>query len=747
MIRAGILLAALLSTGALPVRAQPAPFDMSPEIDLRDPAQPSAPAPASVTSAPAPLPQRSEHFLLPTGSFRLTGEESREVMVVYLTQDQASAPARLEFSYLNALVVAPEISNLSLNVNGSEVARRPIASSSAPLPIAIDLPAGLLRQGANTIAFVASQRHRTDCSVSSTYELWTEVDSSSAALSFEGINIGKVRHLADLAAVGADAAGNTTIRLTAKGLDQPSASRAAVSLAQQLVLAMRVPNLHIEQADKLSESAAPGVLDVVLGTADQLPPAMAKYATQAASGPIAALVPLPSGATTLLVSGPDWADVILAVEAILVAAPPSADRPRIDLPHTVPILLGGNAVTLADLGVPTVEFNGRRHSARFQFDLPPDFYANNYGEAQLVLDAAYSSDVQPGSEIDIFTNTKIASATPLLRTDGGLLRDTIIRIPMTNLRPGRNDLEVVVNLNTKSDEVCSPGWTGKAPMRFVFSSSTQFRLPDYARAAALPDLELLTGSAWPYTEDSEVSLAIGHGPEATLTAMTLMARAAAASGKVLPVTIVSESALKPDRNAILVMTLPEMSPTTLGRSGLSRGSLAGNGGEESAMLDQFRTGGEVNAFSDFVDWMLHGFGLSFDDLRILPQSDAPYPAAATGVTLAQAVQPEGGLWTVLTGPDDASMRTGMDRLAVTTRWRQIGGRVSTLATTAASVTTVETRAPVLVQTQPFSFWNLRLVGANWFSGNILVFTAMLGGAAILLMLATALMLGKVGRQK
>lgn len=749
MIKSRLLAATLLSTIVLPVWAQPAPFDMTPESGLRTAPPPPYSTPGNAQPIPAQpvVAQRFEHYVLPSGDFRLTGEESRQANLVYLTKAQAEAPARLQLSYINAVVVAPEISQLAIRINGTELVRNAIASSSAPSMIAIDVPAGLLREGANRIEFSASQRHRTDCTVSSTYELWTEIDSGTALLSFEGRDVGQIRQLSDLAAIGVDADGATTIRLITPDLDDPEATHIAIELAQKLALALRVPNLHVERATNLSEAYAPGTLDVVLGPVAGLPGTLAQYGGQAGAGPIAALLTLPSQANTLLVSGPDWAGVAQATDAILAAAPISAERPRIDLPDAIPTLLGGQSLFLSDLGVPTTEFNGRRYTALFQFELPPDFYANLYGEAELVLDAAYSSDVLPGSEIDIFTNGQIASATPLLRTDGGLFRDTVIRLPMKNLRPGRNAIEVVVNLNARSDAVCSPGWTGEAPVRFVFSSSTQFRMPDYARAATLPDLQALTGSAWPYSEDPQVPLVLGRGTEPTMAAMTLLARAATASGKVLPVSVTAENQLQPDQNAIFVMPLAELSQLTTSRVHLAAGATRSST-EEGAVLDQFRSGAsQSNGVNNFADWALGRVGLSIDDLRLLPRYDAPYPVAANSVVLAQAMQPEGGLWTVLTGPDNANMLAGAQRLAVTAQWRQVGGRVSTLAVADTAVTAVETLEPQLVQTQPFSIWNLRLVAANWFSGNILIFTGVLAGAAILLMMATALVLGRAGRQK
>lgn len=748
MISHRLLLLAMLSTGSLPAMAQPT-FDMTPESDLR--VAPSVPYSTPANAEPVPIAPvtepRFEHFLFPGGDFRLTGEESRQAVMVYLTDEQAAAPARLQLSYLNAVVVAPEISQLAVKINGTELVRNAIASSSAPSLVGIDVPAGLLRAGANRIEFSATQRHRTDCTISSTYELWTEISSAAAVLSFKGTDLGQVRQLSDLAAIGVGADGSTTIRLITPVLSDAEAKRVAIDLVQKLALALRVANLHIELATTPSEANLPGVLDVVLGPAADLPAEFAQYQAQAGLGAIAAMLMVPSGANTLLVSGPDWTSVDQATGAILVAAPISTTRPRIDLPYAIPTLLGGQSVSLSDLGVPTTEFNGRRYSALFQFELPPDFYANLYGEAEMVLDAAYSSDVLPGSEIDIYANGQIASATPLLRTDGGLLRDTVIRFPMKNLRPGRNELEVVVNLNARSDQACIPGWTGQAPVRFVFSSSTQFRLPDYARAATLPNLQALTGSAWPYALDQQVPLVLGSNTDSTIAAMTLLARAATASGKVLPVNLTSEGQLRPDQNAIFVMPVAELSQPTIERVNLAPGA-TGTSADDRVALDRFRAGdGPSSGVNGFADWALSRVGLTTKDLRVLPGQDSPYPVAANSVVLAQAMQPEGGLWTLLTGPDSANMVMGAQRLAVTAQWRQVGGRVSTLAAADTAVTAVETMEPRLVQTQPFSLWNLRLVAANWFSGNILIFTGVLAAAALLLMMATALMLGKTGRQK
>ena len=71
-----LLIAALLSSVILPVFAQPAPFDMTPENELVvAPPTPSVDQPAAAPAIVAPT--TSDHYLLASPTLRLEGEENR----------------------------------------------------------------------------------------------------------------------------------------------------------------------------------------------------------------------------------------------------------------------------------------------------------------------------------------------------------------------------------------------------------------------------------------------------------------------------------------------------------------------------------------------------------------------------------------------------------------------------------------------------------------------------------------------
>ncbi|KKB75960.1 hypothetical protein VW35_19665 [Devosia soli] len=736
---------ALLALSAGVSAQQPAPFDMSPESGLvTKPADPAPATPATPAEAQPAAPQGFTRYLLPTGNLRLEGEESKDGVVVYLTDAQAAAPAKLQFSYLNALVVAPEVSNLRIRVNQTDITTAQIASSSAPTLVSAEIPAGILRAGANVVEFRASQRHRTDCTVDSTYELWTEIASDSAQLIFEGTGLDRLDQLAELGAVGVDATGNTTLRLLAPDTADPAAKATMLRLVQQIGLALRTPKLTISFADAPSAAQEPGILDVAIMPAAELPAAYDAARAQSSSGPLAAMLPVASGANTLVISGPTWDAIARAGDALVAAAPITPERPRYDLPSPTPMMQGDSSVTLSGLGVDSLEFNGRRYATNLQFELPADFYGYRYGELELVLDAAYSSDVLPGSEIDIYTNGEIASATPLLRTDGGALKDTRIRIPMTNLRPGRNVATLSVNLQTRSDASCAAGWTGSSPVRFVLSNASALRLPDYARAVTMPDLQVLTGTAWPYVNDTAVPIAIGQGEESMVSALMFAARIATASGNIINFSVVPDAELSAESDAFIVMPTTAISPLNLSRTGVGTGASSAQRNDE-ALLDQFATNEPGGPFAGQVQWLLETVGLNLTDLRVLPTPDQPYQPPADAVVVSQMRQPEGGLWTTLTAATGATLVSGTERLLDTDTWRQIGGRVSAIAPRDERVTTIAANNVTIVPDEPMSILNARRVAANWFSGNIVYFALAIVVGGILLMFATSRLLTRIGR--
>ena len=132
------------------------------------------------------------------------------------------------------------------------------------------MPAGLLHAGMNDIAVEAVQRHRTDCTIKSTYELWTEVVSERTYLDFEDGNAARWKRVEDVRAIGVNATGTTKFNFIVPASDQPAVTPVIIRLAQSLALMANMPN----QVFNVSESALPrpgaGEANIVAGTASEL---------------------------------------------------------------------------------------------------------------------------------------------------------------------------------------------------------------------------------------------------------------------------------------------------------------------------------------------------------------------------------------------------------------------------------------------------------------------------------------------
>ncbi len=167
---------------------------------------------------------------------RFEGETSAKTWPIYVTAAEARTRARVHIGFTHAISVMPEASSLSISVNDVPIAQTPIAAATDPGALDVELPRGLLTPGYNSLRIAVSQRHRVDCSMEATYELWTQVDPASSGLAFPGVSDPHIEVLDDLAAISPDASGAVTIRLVLPD----GADAAAVDNAMRAVEAVAI---------------------------------------------------------------------------------------------------------------------------------------------------------------------------------------------------------------------------------------------------------------------------------------------------------------------------------------------------------------------------------------------------------------------------------------------------------------------------------------------------------------------------
>ena len=268
-------------------------------------------------------------------------------------------------------MVAPEASHLVFLINGTPLIDQPIQSTSDVSEYLVAVPAGVLKSGLNQISIQATQRHRTDCDVPSTYELWTEIDQAKTFLSFADPSVSHLRRIDDIRAVGVDQSGRTSFNLVAPASDQRATTSPLILLTEGVAILANMPN----QSFSISRDQVPepqlGEMTIVVGTASELQSVLASVPAEAEIAPLAAFIDdAKTGPSTLVISGPSWESISTAIESIVSPADRPAAVSRTALSTRtwrspdVPLLLSATRYKFSEMGAKTQQFSGRRIQGR-----------------------------------------------------------------------------------------------------------------------------------------------------------------------------------------------------------------------------------------------------------------------------------------------------------------------------------------------------------------------------------------------
>ncbi|MGR9055674.1 cellulose biosynthesis cyclic di-GMP-binding regulatory protein BcsB [Rhizobium leguminosarum] len=753
--------------------AAPAPAPVPPPIAVQSPqSQPPALQPGAAANSAAPLRAGDvRRFVVPFSKLGLGGEYDRRSWSIYLTPEQAAAKASFTFAYQNSIVVAPEASALTVYLNNRPIGQQRVGSPDGPSTVTFEVPTGLLQPGANLVTFEAGQRHRTDCSIQSTYELWSNIDPAGTYLSFAGMDVAQLASADAIRAIGVDGAGKTEFDIVVPALEQPGTTKPLLRLAQGLSVLSSMPNQIFAFSTASLPAAGPGKLSVLVGTAAELRPLFPGLPPGAESAALAAFVTDPrSGSPLLLISGPSWQAVSSAIDTIVSPTDRSSDVRR-DVLTTerwsapnAPLVFSDTNIALSQLGVKTTEFSGRRLRTSFNIAVPADFYANAYGEAKVLLDAAYTDNVLPGSHIDIYVNDNIASTVPITTTTGGILRHLPIRVTMRHFKPGLNSVAIEAILMTKDDAACAPGATAGATPRFALFDTSELEIPDFARVGQRPNLAAMAGTAYPYGRATEPTpLFIDRVDADTLSAAaTLLGQMAITAGHPIAVETVASPNMIGDRDAIFIGSISQMPATALTQTNISTASQASwrpvvetqagvvDTGTAFEEWNSKVSGGVLRSrITAFREWLSRNFDISRSSLQFVPGAEEIFtPPNAATLMVAQGSSPAGaGSWTVVTAPSAKDLRAGLEVLTEQLNWPQISGHITTYSSKTGKIDTVPVTRFDFVPSTPWSIANFRLIAANWLSTNILSYAFLLVVFVLLIGITTSSMLGRLGRSK
>ena len=175
--------------------------------------------------------------------------------MVFLTTEQATATSTLHLGYRNSIYVAPEVSRLRLTINGKAIVDQPIGSAEKVVDIVAQVPNGTLQAGTNVIRIEAQQRHRTDCTIQSTYELWTEIDPSRTFIAFANAT-NRLSKLEDIPAVGVNPTGQTEPSIVVPSFGQSTAT-SLIRLSEGLAILAGTPHQSFEITRESGPQSAP----------------------------------------------------------------------------------------------------------------------------------------------------------------------------------------------------------------------------------------------------------------------------------------------------------------------------------------------------------------------------------------------------------------------------------------------------------------------------------------------------------
>ncbi|MCJ2032794.1 cellulose biosynthesis cyclic di-GMP-binding regulatory protein BcsB [Methylobacterium sp. J-068] len=686
-----------------------------------------------------------------TAPMRLWGENGAITWTLFATEAEARAGGRFQVGYLAAVSVLPEASTLTLTLNGKTLGATAIDGAKGLRTVSFEVPPGALSHGFNAVRVATRQRHRVDCSVAATYELWTQIDPDSTGFVSAASGLGAV---ADLAAASVSADGAVPIRLVQTGdrLSESGVER-LLGAVQDVVLAGRFgqPSVDFGPVPEAGDGLA-----LAVGPAEQLAKTLDLGALGPVTGPRLALFPgSPEHRPLLVATGASEADVTesLAELARLHAVPPqgtpSGLRALADAGGRR--IAGGESVTLADLGIADAHVAARTHRIGFDLALPHDVMAADYDRLALDLDGSYPAGLAPGAQISVEINGSSAGSTPLARAGGERFRRRTLFLPLRLLRPGLNRVVITAELPRQEDRAC-PAEEAVLPERLTLFASTRLTIPGLARIARQPDLAETLSAGFPYAQGPRRPMLSVPAPDrdSMAAAATLAARLGYAAGRAIPFGFAA------GRTAITGPTLI-VAPARL----LDAPTVKAAGLDPQSVREAW-TGRENLAAMQAVGPAARRRALRHDAIaacRATPAiSDAPAAARASAETgpdlggasavLTQAITGPGAddLVTLVTAPSAAALREAVDCLVHPRVWNHPQGRQAVLSASDGGVASWHDDRPRYVATAEASPLNLRRIAAGWLSlhaGFYGVFALLLAGC---LAGSTQLLVRNLGRR-
>ncbi|WP_161991078.1 MULTISPECIES: cellulose biosynthesis cyclic di-GMP-binding regulatory protein BcsB [unclassified Rhizobium] len=708
------------------------------------------------------------------------GESTSNEYPFYALPSEIAGSAKLVLWMQTAISAAPENSSMRVFVNDQDVGSIKL-QSGAPYRVEMKVPNGVIQPGYNAVSILVDQKHRVDCSIDATYELWTQIDPERSGFVFSegGRLMGDT--MPDLIARGGMIDGRTAIQ----GSIAPGATGTDYNRTITAIEALTIIGNFDRPAVSIGQQAADDrSIGVVVGTRGTVAEILGQQADSILKDGINVLPAGHGKGQTLVVTGRTAADVdasleILKAEAEKGQSDGTPQGLRALANSKGRLLSPGSTAPLRNLGLIAEPFSGRLYKQQINFSMPSDFYPGDYGSLVLHLSAQYAANLSRDAELIVRANDETVADINLGSSRSGLIDDQRLPVPLSKLRPGENTIQFEARLPVPADVTCDPvGKGGEDRPRLLVLGKSFLEVPQFARVGRYPDIAaLVSGSAFDERVGSApIALYVPNLNSTALSAAaSFMAKMAYSSGHILPVNV---TATVPDLHQPNVMAfgtfsqLPSdvVTPTGLDLSTriTSPGPAINAPTQEVASALSFRdtkdtapatgtdgdvTGQMLGYVGQIKTVLTDRVGAQIDKLRHevsamgQPEEVRYQPKAETALLIAQKdMKGAAGVWTVVASPSEQGLTATVDAIMDRSTWTRLNGSVQAFSTTGQVIDEIAPSKVALFQTQPANAGNLRLIVAGWFSHHVLEYTLAQIIAALLLGASTFLLL-KLGRPK
>jgi len=720
------------------------------------------------------------------------GEFESRSLPFFALPDEASTTAKLVLTLQTAISVAPEQSKMHIKINGTPVGSTGLIAGD-PRRVEFNVPAGVIHPGYNAVTVEADQRHRVDCSINATYELWTKIDPEKSGFIYTGVPKPNLS-LVDLLPLSGTKDGRTGIRVVLPADAEMTAYDRAMNIVQALTILGNFNHPSVEFAT--TAGTGPGI-DLYVGTKSELAGMLGKDSKALASTDN---IIVDSSSTDdrkrLILTGMDATD--LDTRAQEFASFARNDHPvgtKEGLTALTNLkgrtLVPGDKVSLRELGYAAKRFSGRYAVSQLNFTMPSDFYPGDYASVNFHLSALYAGGLAPEAVLAIKANDKVVANIQLSSPREGEIRDQRLPIPFSVLRPGQNTLTIEARLPSQLDNVCDSVDKASSSVRLFVSDKSYMDVPNYARIGRYPDIAVLTSGLTPKREGEPDPLTYVFVPsyekQAMNAAATFLAKMAFSSDRVKKVEFTSTL---PDLDTTNVIafgsydTLPSELTTRMKldfvnirtveakRAPVEVASLDGvaislpaASDDEAAQKAVPQISRLTNYAEKFVSDPAKQSGLLLAgvkskavvemqklNLKYLPtlldegRDDTFSPSSTAALVVAQESSEKGGVWTVVAARNADTIQSQADVLTDYSVWNKLGGAVQSLTDTGEIIDQKESANEYLFQTQPLTFSNARLIAASWLANNAEIYIGALLGAAVMLGFGTFMVL-RTGRRR